>query len=69
LFAALGRIDVVVSNAGYGLFGAAEELTDQQVEHVLDTNLLGSITLIRAALPHLRAQGGGRIVQISTYGG
>lgn len=68
-FASLGRIDVIVSNAGYGLFGAAEELTDAQVEHILDTNLLGSISLIRAALPHLRAQGGGRIVQLSTYGG
>ena len=68
-FAALGRIDVIVSNAGYGLFGAAEELTDEQVEHILDTNLLGSIALIRAALPHLRAQRGGRIVQMSTYGG
>jgi NAD(P)-dependent dehydrogenase (short-subunit alcohol dehydrogenase family) len=68
-FAELARIDVVVSNAGYGLFGAAEELTDAQVEHLLDTNLLGSITLIRASLPHLRAQGGGRIVQVSSYGG
>jgi NAD(P)-dependent dehydrogenase (short-subunit alcohol dehydrogenase family) len=68
-FAELGRIDVVISNAGYGLFGAAEELTDEQVQRVLDTNLLGSIAVIRAALPHLRAQGGGRIVQISTYGG
>jgi NAD(P)-dependent dehydrogenase (short-subunit alcohol dehydrogenase family) len=68
-FAEFGRIDVVVSNAGYGLFGAAEELSDEQAERILDTNLLGSITLIRAALPHLRAQGGGRIVQISSYGG
>jgi NAD(P)-dependent dehydrogenase (short-subunit alcohol dehydrogenase family) len=68
-FAELGWIDVIISNAGYGLFGAAEELTDQQVEHVIATNLLGSITLIRAALPHLRGQGGGRIVQISSYGG
>ena len=68
-FADLVRIDVVVSNAGYGLFGAAEELADDQVEHIIRTNLLGSIQLIRAALPHLRAQGGGRIVQISSYGG
>jgi NAD(P)-dependent dehydrogenase (short-subunit alcohol dehydrogenase family) len=68
-FASLGRIDVIVSNAGYGLFGAAEELTDEQVERILDTNLLGSIALIRAALPHLRAQGGGRVIQISSYGG
>ena len=68
-FAELGRIDVIVSNAGYGLFGAAEELSDEQVERIIDTNLLGSIALIRAALPHLRAQGGGRVIQISSYGG
>jgi len=68
-FAALGRIDAVISNAGYGLFGAAEELTDQQVDHMIATNLTGAIQLIRSALPHLRAQGGGRIVQISSYGG
>ena len=68
-FAQLERIDVIVSNAGYGLFGAAEELTDKQVEHIVATNLVGPITLIRAALPHLRVQGGGRIIQISSYGG
>ena len=65
-FAELGRIDVVISNAGYGLFGAAEELTDAQVDHIVATNLAGSIQLIRSALPHLRAQGGGRIIQISS---
>ena len=65
----LGRIDVVISNAGYGLFGAAEELSDAQVDQIIATNLTGSITLIRAALPHLRKQGGGRIIQISSYGG
>jgi NAD(P)-dependent dehydrogenase (short-subunit alcohol dehydrogenase family) len=68
-FAELGRVDVVVSNAGYGLFGAAEELSDAQVDHIIATNLTGSIQLIRSALPHLRAQGGGRIIQLSTYGG
>ena len=68
-FARLGRIDVIVSNAGYGLFGAAEELSNKQVEHIVATNLVGSIQLIRAALPHLRTQGGGRIIQISSYGG
>jgi NAD(P)-dependent dehydrogenase (short-subunit alcohol dehydrogenase family) len=68
-FAKLGRIDVVVSNAGYGLFGAAEELSDAEIDHIIATNLTGSIQLIRAVLPHLRAQGGGRIVQMSTYGG
>jgi NAD(P)-dependent dehydrogenase (short-subunit alcohol dehydrogenase family) len=68
-FAQHGRIDVIISNAGYGLFGAAEELTDEQVEHIFATNLVGPIHLIRAALPHLRAQGGGRVIQISSYGG
>jgi NAD(P)-dependent dehydrogenase (short-subunit alcohol dehydrogenase family) len=68
-FAELGRIDVVVSNAGYGLFGAAEEVTDAQVRHQIDTNLVGSIAVIRACLPHLRAQGGGRVLQLSSEGG
>src|ERR1700754_3069941 len=52
-FEALGRIDVVVSNAGYGLMGAAEELSDAQIEHQIATNLTGSIRLVRAALPYL----------------
>lgn len=68
-FAAFGRIDVLVNNAGYGLFGAAEEVTDEQIRHVLDTNLVGSIRVTRAALPHLRAQGGGRIIQLSSVAG
>jgi len=68
-FGALGKIDVIVSNAGYGLFGAAEELSDEQVNHQLSTNLIGPIMLIRAALPHLPAQGGGRIIGLSTFGG
>jgi NAD(P)-dependent dehydrogenase (short-subunit alcohol dehydrogenase family) len=68
-FADLGHIDVVVSNAGFGLFGAAEELSDDQIDQVLNTNLVGSIQLIRAVLPHMRKQGGGRILQLSSYGG
>ena len=68
-FAALGKIDVVVSNAGYGLFGAAEEVSDEQIRAQIDTNLIGSIQVIRAALPHLRKQGGGRILQVSSEGG
>ncbi|SER05207.1 Short-chain dehydrogenase [Lentzea xinjiangensis] len=68
-FAELGRIDVVVSNAGYGLFGAAEELTDEQVDRQIATNLTGSIQLARAATPHLRGQGGGRFIQLASIGG
>jgi NAD(P)-dependent dehydrogenase (short-subunit alcohol dehydrogenase family) len=68
-FAELGRIDVVVNNAGYGLFGVAEEVSLEQIRHQIDTNLTGSIAVIRAALPHLRAQGGGHILQIASEGG
>ncbi|EOV9628830.1 SDR family oxidoreductase [Cronobacter dublinensis] len=68
-FANAGRIDVVVSNAGYGLLGAAEELSDSQIERQIATNLIGSIQLIRAAIPLLRQQSGGRIVQLSSEGG
>lgn len=64
-----GRIDVFVSNAGYGLFGAAEELTNDEIDRQIATNLTGSIHLIRAALPLLRLQSGGRIVQVSSEGG
>jgi NAD(P)-dependent dehydrogenase (short-subunit alcohol dehydrogenase family) len=68
-FAVVGRIDVVVSNAAYGLVGAAEELEDEQIARQIATNLTGSIQLIRAVLPYLRQQGGGRIVQVSSEGG
>lgn len=68
-FTELGRIDVVVSSAGYALFGAAEEASDEQIDQQLQTNLLGSIQLIRACLPFLRKQGGGRILQVSSEGG
>lgn len=69
VFHVFSRIDVMVNNAGYGLFGAAEELSDTQIEHQLATNVIGSIQIIRAALPYLRSQGGGRILQISSMGG
>lgn len=68
-FRELGRVDVIVSNAGYALFGAAEEVSDDQIKDQINTNLLGSIQLIRAALPHLRVQGSGRILQVSSMGG
>lgn len=65
-FAASARIDVVVSKAGYGLLGAAEEASDMQVRDIVETNLLGSITLIQSVLPYLRRQGGGRVLQVSS---
>jgi NAD(P)-dependent dehydrogenase (short-subunit alcohol dehydrogenase family) len=68
-FAELGEIDVVVNNAGYGVFAAVEEASDEQIRNVIETNLIGSINVIRAALPHLRAQRHGRIVQVSSAGG
>ncbi len=68
-FTALGTVDVIVSNAGYGVLGSVEEVSDQQLRQVIDTNLLGSVNLIRAALPHLRAQGHGHMLQVSAAGG
>ena len=73
-FAKMRRIDVVVSNAGYRLLGAAEELDDAEIDRQIATNLTGSIQLIRRTLTHMLAQrvdgaSGGRIVQISSEGG
>jgi NAD(P)-dependent dehydrogenase (short-subunit alcohol dehydrogenase family) len=64
-----GRLDVVVNNAGYGHFGFVEELTEAQVRAQLETNLFGALWVTQAAIPLLRAQGSGHIVQVSTIGG
>lgn len=63
------RIDVVVSNAGFGVFGAAEDLTTDQVEQMIATNLTAAIHLARLVVPYLRRQGGGRLMQVSSMGG
>jgi NAD(P)-dependent dehydrogenase (short-subunit alcohol dehydrogenase family) len=68
-FEELGTVDVVVNNAGYGQLGMIEELTEAEIREQLDTNLLGPLWVTQAALPHLRAQGGGRIFQVSSMGG
>ncbi len=60
-----GRLDVVVNNAGYGLIGAFEEFTPDEIEKNFATNFFGALEVIRAALPILRAQGSGHLVNIS----
>ncbi|MGO9487893.1 MAG: SDR family NAD(P)-dependent oxidoreductase [Solirubrobacteraceae bacterium] len=67
--AVFGRIDVVANNAGYGVFGAIEEATDEQARAIFDTNVFGVLNVLRATLPVLRAQRSGHILQGSSdYG-
>jgi NAD(P)-dependent dehydrogenase (short-subunit alcohol dehydrogenase family) len=66
---AFGGIDIVVNNSGYGLFGAAEEVSDEQLERLLATNLMGAIRVTRAFLPRMRQQRRGHIIQMSSAGG
>lgn len=61
-----GRLDVVVNNAGYTLVGTVEEVSEEDVRAVFDTNLFGSLRVIQAVLPLLRAQGSGHIVGVSS---
>jgi NAD(P)-dependent dehydrogenase (short-subunit alcohol dehydrogenase family) len=64
-----GRIDVVHNNAGYGVFGAVEEVTDEQARGIFDTNVFGVLNVLRATLPVLRAQQAGHILQGSSFYG
>ena len=64
-----GRLDVVVNNAGYGIVGAVEETPEQELRAQLETNFFGAVAVIQAALPQLRQQRAGAIVNISSMGG
>jgi NAD(P)-dependent dehydrogenase (short-subunit alcohol dehydrogenase family) len=64
-----GHLDVVINNAGYGLFGMVEEVTEAQARAQMETNFFGALWVTQAALPHLRAQKSGHIIQVSSIGG
>jgi NAD(P)-dependent dehydrogenase (short-subunit alcohol dehydrogenase family) len=64
-----GRLDIVVNNAGYGLFGAVEEVSEAEARDQIETNLFGALWVTQAALPFMREQGSGHIIQVSSIGG
>jgi NAD(P)-dependent dehydrogenase (short-subunit alcohol dehydrogenase family) len=67
--ARFGRLDVVINSAGYGLFGTIEEISEVEARAQLETNLFGALWVTQAALPIMRAQGSGHIIQVSSIGG
>jgi NAD(P)-dependent dehydrogenase (short-subunit alcohol dehydrogenase family) len=64
-----GEIDVLVNNAAYGLYGAVEEVSDDEIRAVFETNLLGVARLLRAVLPHMRVRRSGTVVNIGSVAG
>jgi NAD(P)-dependent dehydrogenase (short-subunit alcohol dehydrogenase family) len=64
-----GRLDVVINNAGYGLFGTIEEVSEAEARAQIETNLFGALWVTQAALPIMRTQGSGHIIQVSSIGG
>lgn len=68
-FEHFGTIDTLVNNAGYILLGALEEITEEQIDHQINTNLRGSVFLVKEFLPYFRAQKHGKIIQIGSEGG
>jgi NAD(P)-dependent dehydrogenase (short-subunit alcohol dehydrogenase family) len=64
-----GSIDIVINNAGYGQFGMIEELSESEIRDQLETNLFGAFWVTQAALPFMREQGSGHILQVSSIGG
>ncbi|WP_183407787.1 SDR family oxidoreductase [Nocardioides marmoriginsengisoli] len=63
-----GRIDAVVNNAGYGLYGAVEDLSEEELFQQFNTNFMGEWRVCKAVVPHMRAAGGGTIVNVSSLG-